>query len=246
MLGAVGAFIFSLLVPPRYEAAAAVAVSVDYTRTEPLELVVEDRALDRVWQLAVSDESIQQAAQQLGAKLGPGEAWASGESLRAHTRLDARLSRWEFIGIHRDPSLSAEIANAWMDTVVERLDEAYDHAWEAALLQGAVFDVTCLGSQDGNPEASLWECVAVGPEITPDQVQRLREEIEASHGILPIFSYEIVEWATPPTKAVLWPRGLLLLAGTMSGFLIGVLLTIAKAGLPHTPRDPSSKSQELA
>jgi capsular polysaccharide biosynthesis protein len=51
VIGAVFGSAFSLLVPPHYEAVAAFAVSIEYGRTKPLELVVEDRVLDRVWQL---------------------------------------------------------------------------------------------------------------------------------------------------------------------------------------------------
>ncbi len=221
VMGAVGGLIFSLLVPPRYEAVAAFAVSVDYSRTEPLELVVEDRALDRVWQLVQGPDVMESTAARLRAEHGPDAAWASVEALRDHLRLDARLSRWELIGIHRDPQKAAMLANAWYAQALEALGKAWDHAWRAASLQGAAFEVQCVAELQGLDQETLWQCFAGGPQLAPDQLEALKAEVRASRGILPIFQFEGLGEAQVPQRPTLWPRGLLVFSGGMLGLLLG-------------------------
>ena len=227
LLGAAAAFIFSLLIPPRYETEAAIAVNLDYGNLEALELVVEDRVLDRVWQLMVSDETLLQTQTRVESELQPAEKWNSLESFRAHTRLDARLSRWELIGIHNQPEIAQRIANAWMFVVMQRLDEAYEHAWNAAQIEGVNFEVTCISMLSAQNEAVLGDCILSKDDVSEEDLLRFRAEFEASRGILPILSYEAVHEATLPERPVLWGRGLSVFFGGTAGFVIGVLLIFA-------------------
>jgi uncharacterized protein involved in exopolysaccharide biosynthesis len=231
-LGALGGLAFSLLVPPRYEAIAAFAVSIDYGRTEPLELVVEDRVLDRVWQLVHAPDILEATAERLRDEHGPDEAWASVESLREHIRLDARLSRWELIGIHRDPRKAAAIANAWYETVLNALQEAWDHAWRAASLQGEAFQVECVAGLQGLDDQALWQCFAGGPSVEPERLEALKAEVRASRGILPVIQFEGLGGAQVPRRPAACARGLLVLAGGLLG--LGLACGWALRG-PVTP-----------
>ena len=212
VIGVIAGLGFSLLIPARYEAASSFAVSVIYGVTENLELVVEDRVLDRVWQLAISDETMRQTKELLQASSGAKQAWGTIDSLRQHTRLDARLSRWELIGIHPDPSIAVEIANAWRTVTLGRLDLAYEHAWNAYSIQGVAFDVECVKLLTEESSLNLWTCV----------------NSVASQGLLPILEYEPVQLATSPDSPVLWPRGLLTFFGGSLGFIIGLSLLLFK------------------
>jgi hypothetical protein len=226
--GAIGGLIFSLLFPPRYEAVSAIAINIDYGRTEIFELVVEDRILDRVWQLAVSDETYLETKSYLEATVGQTDSWATVGELKDHTRLDARLSRWEFIGIEENPTIAMEISNAWLTIFHTRLDEAYDHAWNAVTLQGANFDVSCVELQAGAVEEFFWKCISIDPEMLEDVADQLRVEIEASHGILPFLSFEPVQEASVPDRAVLWPRGLITFSGSAVGFILGLAYVLTR------------------
>lgn len=227
LIGAVAAFVFSLLIPPRFETEAAIAVNLDYGSLEPLELVVEDRVLDRVWQLMVSDETLLQTQALVESKLSEAEIWDSLPSFRAHTRLDARLSRWELIGIHNQPEIAREIANSWMIIVLQRLDAASEHAWNAAQIEGIHFDVQCISQLSGQSESLLWNCILLKDDVTEDEFLRFRAEFERSHGILPILTYEAVHEAVLPERPVLWGRGLSVLLGGITGFVIGVILVLS-------------------
>ena len=227
LLGAVAAFIFSLLIPPRYETEAAIAINLDYGNIEALELVVEDRVLDRVWQLMLSDETLLQTKARVESELQLGEKWDSLESFRAHTRLDARLSRWELIGIHTRPEIAQEIANAWMFVTLQRLDEAYEHAWNAAQIEGINFDVQCVSLLGEQQEAVLLNCILLKDDVSEADLLRFRAEFESSHGILPILTYEAVHAATLPERPVLWGRGLSVFIGGTAGFVIGMFLVFS-------------------
>ncbi|NIM95450.1 MAG: hypothetical protein GTO18_17270 [Anaerolineales bacterium] len=243
ILGALVAFIFSLIVPPRYESAAILAVNIDYGRTEPLELVVEDRALDRVWALVTSDETLEEVTERLVEVYGESEDWGSVDALRKHIRLDGRLSRWELYGIHQNPELAASIANTWLEVTLSRLDEAMEHAWKAVAIQGAKFDVTCVNLLYGQPAEAQWNCIATGPDTPPEAIEELKAEIIASKGILPILSYEPIQQAVYPTQPVLWPRGLLIVAGALAGFIVGV---VAALSLPLEKRSKADSNDPEA
>jgi uncharacterized protein involved in exopolysaccharide biosynthesis len=236
VLGLLIAYLVSTILAPRYEAAAVIAVNVDYGRTERLEEILENRVLDRVWALMISDETYQQTMDRLTSQAGLSEEWQSHEALRDHTRLDARLSRWELIGIDTDPAVAAVIANAWAEVVLARLDEAYEHAWQAQAIQGAKFDVNCVDLLNGKEEEALWECIATGPDISPAVKEQLIQEVIASHGIMPIITYEPIQSAIPPEEPVLWGRGLLIFAGGMAGFIVGIAITMILPPRRSIPR----------
>lgn len=228
VLGVIVGLIFSWFFPARYEASSSFAVNIVYGVVDQLELVVEDRVLDRVWQLAISDETFNEAKVILDDTVGTLDEWDSVETLRKHTRLDARLSLWELIGIHTDPDIAAKIANAWSSVTLDRLDEALEHAWNAYSIQGIAFDVECVQLLAAESSDRLWTCVNTGPGVSPESVQLFRDEIEASRGILPILHFEPIQLATPPDIPVLWPRGLMMFFAGTIGFIIGVFYILLK------------------
>ncbi len=244
VLGVIVGLFFSLLFPPRYEAGASFAVNVVYGITEDLELVVEDRVLDRVWQLAISDDTFQETKKLLDESVGEFEEWDSIRKLRKHTRLDARLSRWELLGIHTDPSIAVAIANTWRGVTLDRLDEAYEHAWNAYSIPGVGFDTECVQLLDGESLSQLWTCVTTGPGVSLENIQLLRDELEASQGIVPYIQYEPIQLATTPESPVLWPRGMMMFFSGAMGLIVGVLLILFKPLRlpPQNPQksDPSS------
>ena len=221
--------LFSIAFPARYQASASLAVNIDYGTAAPLELIVEDRALDRVNQLIGSDTTLTSVVEELEMSRGSAPEWASIQALRSQIRLDQRLARWELIGFSEDSDTAAEIANAWADVSVARLDQAREHARTAAQMQETPYLVDCIGLLPAvTSNETLWQCVASGPEIDQETAEELRSEFEASHGILPNLAFELVQSADPPSDPVLWGRGSLVLAGGILGILIAALSAIAR------------------
>ena len=239
LAGLAGGFvglIFSSVRAPVYEADAVISINIDYGRTQPLELIVEDRALDRVWQYLTSDAILGAASMQLSAQSGSSAAWESPQSMREYVRLEARLSDWHFIARSKDPETAAMIANAWARSAIEGLDDAYAHAWEALSLQNGELDVFCFEQNQPLTPASQAICLASGSNLEPQKLELLIEEIEASHGILPSLSYELMRSATPPDSPIVWTRGSLVISGAAITFLLaGVTLAWPfKAGNPKS------------
>lgn len=232
LAGGLAGLIFSMVRPPAYEADAVIAINIDYGRTQPLELIVEDRALDRVWQFLTSDAILKAASEQLSAQSGRSAAWESPHSMREYVRLEARLSDWHFIAQNEDPETAAMIANAWAQAAIEGLDDAYAHAWAALSLQNGELDVTCFEQNQPMTSDSISSCLSSGPNIESESLALLIEEIEASHGILPALSFELVRSAAPPDSPVVWTRGALVISGAFIGLLLaGVILAWpSKAG----------------
>jgi hypothetical protein len=139
------------------------------------------------------------------------------------------------------------IANAWVDAAMQELTQAYDHAWKATILQGSAFDAACIQATPGPAIIdAYWQCLAGGVAVPPEKQAALRSEIEASHGILPIISFDRVARASPQSRPVVWERGVLVLAGALIGLLVGAAGAIAwrqNRGSPETPAPRDSTSQ---
>lgn len=248
VLGACVGLGVSYFRPPVYEAVAVIAIGIDYGRTEPLPLLVEDRALDRVWAYLTSDETLSQVGQELASSLGESDDWTSPASLREHLRLDDKLSRWEFVGIHRDPEAAQTLANTWARVALARLDEASYHAWRAAMLQGDKFQVGCFAESSGPLGEVLTRCLTDGVDIAEADLAELQNEIRASHGILPILQYELVSEAALPTRPVVWGRASLVLAGAWLGLLLaaGSVLSVPRLSRSVRVRESESASGSAA
>ena len=108
-----------------------------------------------------------------------------------------------------------------MGVTIQRLEDAIDHAWKAVELQGTAFRVGCFFQVGDQPVEVFWQCFSGGPGLTAQRTEEVRQEIAASHGILPIVSFELIEEATRPQKAVLYARGLVTLSGALIGMILG-------------------------
>ena len=243
LLGAALAWIFSLLRPPVYRAHATLAISNDYSVTGPLDLVVEDRALDRVYQLLLADDTLAMVIEDLQRLQPANPTWQDLHSLRQRLSLEQRLAGWELMATDRDPGTAARIANAWAAAAVGQLEGAQEHAWKVVELRGAPILVECFRLlPQPAPELRYWECVSDAPEFTPEQQARLRAEVVASRGILPSLTFAWVAQAEPPDDPVVWDRGLLVLAGATIGLVVGVWIsaTALRRSRPHD--EPGDRS----
>lgn len=229
--GALLAMALGLALPPRYEASASLGISIDYGRTPPLELIVEDRALNRAAGLVTSAATIDRVGNSLEARFGENPAWSSRSALKGSMRVDSILAEWRLVVAGRDPEIAATIANVWAEIGLDELETASDHAWEALRIQSAPIVVACSELLVGASLESYWQCLAAGPNLTADQVSRLQEETRLSRGVLPILSFELLDEASPPQEPVAWSRTPLVVSGMLIGLGLGAVL--AGAGFPR-------------
>jgi hypothetical protein len=225
LMGAVFGLLVSLLLRPRYEAKATMAVNIHYGVTEPLELVVEDRALNRVAAILQSDFVIQEAYDSLAADIRSQIGLNEATDLRRSLRLDRRLAEWDLVAIDQDPALAATFAQAWAEAALLVLDEAAEHAWRAlALMADNPLDVGCVPTSElvGDTEIIDWVCCVRPEDLDSENLSdELRKEIRLSRGLLPNISYELTREAQPPKDPVIWARGSFILSGTLIGLILG-------------------------
>ena len=216
---------------PRYEAEAMMGINIQYGVIEPLELVVEDRAQNRVAEVILADSTLLQVWDNIEQTVRQEQGWQDPTDLRQFLRLDRGLSAWGFVVTNSDPVLAAQISNLWMETSLADLTEAQDHAWQAVALMGEdTFRLDCeqylLSSEPVETYATRCdlEPISLDAEALAGQ---LRTEIDLSRGILPVFSFEALNAAEAPGNPVIYPRGVLLLSGALIGLLIGVWIVLA-------------------
>jgi len=242
--GGLSAYAFALGRPPRYEARAVLGVSIDYSVTESLELVVEDRVLDRVGGYLVGDAVLLDVLHRLPEPVREGHGWNQPADLRTFVRLDRRLAQWGLVAVLDDPVLAAEVAQRWAEASLAALDEASAHAWRAAALMGLKFDVSCLPSTPSAaaPAPSPWDCRIEPPLTDPAQIEGdLNLELALTHGVLPDLTYELLQSAEPPQAPVVWNRAPLILAGCVVGLLAGAAYLILWPSRPAAEARRSSK-----
>ncbi len=236
--GGLAGMLFSIAHPPIFEASAVLGMNIAYGSTQRLELVVEDRVMGRVSALIESDQVMSRVLEALPADLRSSRGWSGPADLRAQTRIEKRLGTWLLTVDDRNPGTAAQVANAWVDEAIAGLDAAVAHAWKAVGLQSGPFTVNCIQTQPETPDVpgldwAAWRCFVQPIHLTPEALSgQLRNELQLSQGVLPVIAYSLLQRAGPPSAPVLWGRGMLILAGTLIGVLIGLPLATVRRSRP--------------
>lgn len=228
LAGALAGFLFSLVRPPIYEARAVLGVNILYGVTEPLALVVEDRALNRVASLILADTTLENTLQNLSKEVRDSRGYEKPSDLRKVLRVERRLAEWHLVAIDRDPQVAAQTAQEWAEVVLATFDDAVEHSLQAAnLLAGGSFVVDCEEEMEAGEPLNIWHCEAIPRNVDVENLsEQLQDEIALSHGVLLNISYELLQEASLPQAPILWRRAWLLLAGTFAGMMIGGLLSL--------------------
>jgi hypothetical protein len=226
LMGAALGFVFSMIFQPHYEAKATLAVNIQYGVTEPLELVVEDRALNRVAAILQSDVVLKRALETMEESILVERGWMEPADFWKSVRLDRRLAEWDLVAIDPDPIVAANLAHAWSEAALLVLDEASEHSWRAlGLMAENPLEIGCVPSSDSESDAEIieWVCCIQLEDLDPGIIsEELRKEITLSRGMLPNISYELIRQAQQPTAPVIWARGSLVLSGGLIGLVFGL------------------------
>ncbi len=236
--GGILGLIVSVGQAPVYRSSAVVEINVDYNRTAPMRDLTMEQAFDRVRALLLADETLAGAIHQSGA-----EGRIGIPEMRTRIRLAHRLGGWELFVDGEDPVESAALANAWAEVAIGRIEEAMTHALRAAEWQWALYHASCeLVPDETAPQKALWVCQSDAAEGDPASVpSSLLAEASLSHGVLPIFTYSLLQRASVPVRPILWDRGTLVLAGAIAGGVSGfawAVLDPRSAGR-RVPDDPA-------
>jgi uncharacterized protein involved in exopolysaccharide biosynthesis len=208
--------------PPIYQAQAVFVVGIDFTQFmgDDRDRYAEDHTIAAARELMLSKPVLQTLTDNLTQAGLSSEAFQPGRTLFAERR-DAVIL---LIARAADPGQAAQAANAWADAAYAALLDAYQHALQAASLQGYL--------------AVLSGCAAPAVEISEtcstlslDEIEQrttrltaeLAAELQASRGISPAIQLEYSQPAQTPSSPVLFRRPWLIWAGMVIGFWVGVM-----------------------
>jgi uncharacterized protein involved in exopolysaccharide biosynthesis len=226
IIGGVVGLLFTLSQPPVYDASAILTVGLNFDLTAPLSQYDEDLALSKVASVVVAEPVWSQALLDTGIQPAPNSAIPGGSESRLGHWLARKGSRWEFTVSSHDPELSARVANAWALVGEAALSEALIHALQAKSTQLQLNEVLAELGQvqaDGSSQSDQIERL----ENIVDEFQtRLQVELEAAHGVASFVSFDLTEQANSPDESATRGRGQTVLAGTILGFLLGIVLAI--------------------
>ena len=226
MAAGVLGLLLSLFRPVVYQASALVGVDIDRSRAEVPDDVTVRQAYDRVRALLLADDTLQQALS--GAALAGPElaAPSSIAAFRDRIRLTERPDGWELVVLGGSAAEAEGLARAWADASLEQIAAALLHAIRAADWQNVLYEASCL-LQPGEPASTSakWICHSAPPEGGADAIPlSIRAEVEASRGILPAFTYSLLQGAGGSARPILWSRGSFAFGGALLGLVAGGLV----------------------
>ena len=225
LVGAILGWLISFARPPLYQASVFIEYAVDYSRTAHMDDITVHQAYEQVRRMLLADETLQTTLDAAQERVGGELIFIDTADLRSQIQLSRYPGGFELIVYGQDPEQSAAVVNAWADVALEETEKAIGHAIRAAELQSKIYKNGCkLSTDPGNSERVVWLCTSVRPEIDPDELaDDLLREIQKTRGILPIFTFSLLQEAQVPMYPITWSRGSFVLVSAMVGLLLGFI-----------------------
>jgi hypothetical protein len=226
MAAGVLGLIVSLSRPVVYQASVLIGIDIDRSRADVPDDITVRQAYDRVRALLLADDTLQRAlsgAASAGTELA---APSSIAAFRARIRLSERPDGWELIVLAGSAAEAEGLASAWADASLEQIADALLHAVRAAEWQNVLYEASCR-LQPGEPASmsAIWTCHSAPPLGGADDIPlSILAEVEASRGILPAFTYSLLQGPQGSARTVLWNRGSFVLGGALLGLVAGGLV----------------------
>lgn len=228
LIGLVGAAIGWLIAsvrPPVYQASVFIEYGVDYSRTAHMDDITVHQAYEQVRRMLLADATLQATLDDANERVGEEFIFTNVAALRSQIQLSRYPGGFELIVYGQAPEQSAVAVNAWAEIALEETEKAIGHAIRAAELQSMIYKAGCKLSPDpGNSERVVWLCASGRPDIDPDELaDDLLREIQQTRGILPIFTFSLLQEARVPSDPIAWSQGTIVLACAMVGLLLGFI-----------------------
>jgi hypothetical protein len=230
IMGAVIGLILNGFLPSIYEAQAKFVVTIDYTRTGYLSDIQEDQAMRGIGSLIGSDlilKNTTESAGQIGLQVTLSE-------LKAKSILERGEFEW-FIRIRdKDARIAASLVNLWAEQADQVLTAALLHSLKAESLFNYLDSLEmCLQRTSIGMEAKA-PCQTKDLETILSEIQKVgrdaNQEKEASRGLMPAVSVDLVEKGQVPQKPVIFSRNAFVLVGSILGLIIVLLWVMMRKG----------------
>ena len=245
LLGGAAGWGFSQVQPPVYEAVAFFQVGADesallerFGLASPDELDFQkvNTLLQPVEDLFFAPDIRAQVLAELAAAGIPPE---DGELDDQTFILDRRGPTWLVTVRDRDPDRAVRTADIWLETVANRLEEFQSHAVNAEILRVQYSLVAACFSGSTFPDANLCAGTALASQSELDGLlsaladQMAAEQADA-RGVDVLLSFGIQRLAEASPAPMLYARSNLIVAGSLAGLLLALLLVFLRKGAAQT------------
>lgn len=222
LLGGILGWAVHFLLPPVYEAKAALIVDVNFAQTGKLSLVEQDQSIGAAMAVVGSTSVLEQAAADVAAQQISTQPLMVGHNLFVERRQAQIILRVR----DRDPRRAAALANLWVERGFSALQAAQSHAFRAQSWHNILVAMQDCpgGASSKDPPPSI---CGVGDYDTLQQKLRSVEgaytfEVVSSQAIQPFLSFSLSRKAAVPTRPTANQAGIFALAGALLGFIAGV------------------------
>jgi len=229
VVGGLVGLVFQIIKPPVYEARAEIAAIIDFKQTGLIEELEQDQLINVVVSLFQAPEimsELNSRANQEGLYEGQ---LVHGDNIYT----ERKRSSLYLIARNQSAETAAAIANLWADISISLLTEAHTHAVLAQSLREYLQALETCPELTGIDLEQTSLCDGASLEEVNQQVQKvsavISEETLLSKSIPAALSFDLVSDAEPAAEPVARERGLLITAGAVIGFFIGVLLSVWSA-----------------
>lgn len=226
IIGGLIAMTVAFFLPTSYRATASLGIAIDYGRTHSLDEAAERVALLQVQGVLLSDDTLEEAIQEVPAEVLERAGVSGPADLRTAVRLDRFENRWDLSADAPDPQDAAVLANRWAEAGVVNLRQAVEHAVRARALQSQIYELDCgLKPAEATGEA-VWRCELGQGDAGQELPDALVREVQASHGVPPGLSFALLRRATPPADPLYGRVQWLVLGGALVGLALGLILML--------------------
>ena len=225
MVGAVVGWLIAFARPPLYQASVFIEYAVDYSRTAHMDNITVHQAYEQVRKMLLADETLQATLDAAQEMVDEELIFTGTADLRSQIQLSRYPGGFELIVYGQDPEQSTAAVNAWAEIALGETEKAIGHAIRAAELQSKIYKAGCKLSPDpGSSDRIVWLCASGRPDVDPDELaDDLLREVQQTRGILPIFTFSLLQEAQVPLDPIAWSRGNFILACALIGLLLGFI-----------------------
>jgi hypothetical protein len=225
-LGGITGFAVTAIIKPVYETMAVFTFTIDYSRTGLLTDIEEDQAMEVAGDLIKSTGVLTEVIKQ---------ASASGIDLD-HTRVqknfaaERRFGQWLLKVRADDPATAASLANLWSRVTFTEFQKASLAAVKADGLQRYILSLESCYQQSTSGMAAQPLCHADDRTKLQAEMKNSSEDMQhwlsESQGIFSGLNFAIAEEAGIPVKPSQHSRGILVLAGSLTGLFAASIYVI--------------------
>jgi hypothetical protein len=220
ILGGLLGLILHGFLPSIYEAQSKFVVTIDYTKTGYLSDIQEDQAMRGIGSLIGSDYILQRTVD--------GASSFNPKITLADIKDKSRLERGEFEWFIRirdkNARNAAELVNLWANQANQVLTEAATHSFRAEELFKYLDSIEMCLQRISSGAESKSPCDLKNVDQILEEIKKVGEiayqEKEASRGLMPAVSVNLIEKGQVPTIPIIYAKNAFVFVGAMIGMIL--------------------------